>query len=408
MTVFQELERRGLIAQMTHPELIEEKLNKESVTFYIGFDPTADSLHVGHFLQLTIMARLQKAGHRPIALLGTGTTMVGDPSGKTEMRKMLTTEEIDSNAERFKKQMSRFVDFSDGKALMIQNGDWLRNLNYIEFLRDVGKHFSVNKMLAAECFKARLERGLSFIEFNYMLMQSYDFLHLYHSQNCTMQMGGNDQWANIIGGIELIRKVEGVEACGMTFTLLTTKEGKKMGKTESGAVWLDPEKTSPYEFFQYWRNIDDGDVINCLKLLTFLPIEEIEKMESWEGSQLNQAKEMLAFELTKMVHGEEEATKALSASKALFVGGGDSEHMPTTQVTDADFTPEGTISVIDLLLKAELAPSKGEARRLIQQGGISINDVKVNKIDDMVDKKNFKDNFIIIKKGKKVFHKISL
>lgn len=408
MTVFQELERRGLIAQMTHPELIEEKLNKESVTFYIGFDPTADSLHVGHFLQLTIMARLQKAGHRPIALLGTGTTMVGDPSGKTEMRKMLTTEEIDSNAERFKKQMSRFVDFSDGKALMIQNGDWLRNLNYIDFLRDVGKHFSVNKMLAAECFKARLERGLSFIEFNYMLMQSYDFLHLYHSHNCTMQMGGNDQWANIIGGIELIRKVEGVEACGMTFTLLTTKEGKKMGKTESGAVWLDPEKTSPYEFFQYWRNIDDGDVINCLKLLTFLPIEEIEKMESWEGSQLNQAKEMLAFELTKMVHGEEEANKALSASKALFVGGGDSEHMPTTQVTDADFTPDGTISVIDLLLKAELAPSKGEARRLIQQGGISINDVKVSKIDDMVDKNNFKDNFIIIKKGKKVFHKISL
>lgn len=408
MTVFQELQRRGLIAQMTHPELIEEKLQNEHVTFYIGFDPTADSLHVGHFLQLTIMARLQKAGHRPIALLGTGTTMIGDPTGKTELRKIMTTDEIDYNAEQFKKQMSRFVDFSDGKALMLRNGDWLRNLNYMEFLRDIGKHFSVNKMLTAECFKTRLERGLSFIEFNYMIMQSYDFLTLYRNVDCTMQMGGNDQWANIIGGVELIRKVEGKEVCGMTFTLLTTKEGKKMGKTESGAVWLDPEKTSPYEFFQYWRNIDDGDVINCLKLLTFVPIEEIEKMEKLTGGQLNSAKEILAFELTKMVHGEEEADKALAASKALFVGGGDSEHMPTTQITDTDFSENGTISVIDILIKSEIASSKGEAKRLIQQGGILVNDVKVTAIDETLTKEQFKDGFIILKKGKKVFHKISL
>lgn len=406
MTVFEELERRGLIAQMTHPERIKEMLEKEKMTFYIGFDATADSLHVGHFLQIIVMKHLQKAGHRPIALLGTGTTMVGDPSGKTDMRKMLTPEVINHNAECFRKQISKFIDFSDGKALIERNGDWLLNLNYIEFMREIGVHFSVNKMLAAECFKQRMETGLTFFEFNYMLMQSYDFLMLYRKHHCQLQLGGNDQWSNIIGGMELVRKVEQDEAFGMTFTLLTTKEGKKMGKTENGAVWLDPEKTSPYEFFQYWRNVADADVINCLKLLTFIPIEEIEAMENWEGSQLNKAKEMLAYELTSMVHSKEDADKALAAAKALFVGGGDHEHMPTTTLTAADLT-DGKIGLLDVMVKAGLAPSKGEARRLVQQGGITVNDEKVSDIAASLDEAALTAG-VVIKKGKKVFHKVNL
>ncbi len=407
MTVFEELTRRGLIAQMTHPEQIEKLLNQEKVTFYIGFDATADSLHVGHFLQLVVMKRLQQAGHRPIALLGTGTTMVGDPTGKTDMRKMLTVEEINHNAECFKRQMEKFIDFSDGKALMLRNGDWLLNLNYIELLRDIGVHFSVNQMLTAECFKTRLERGLSFIEFNYMIMQSYDFLKLHQNYNCKMELGGNDQWANILGGIDLTRKVTGDEVYGMTFTLLTTKEGKKMGKTENGAVWLDPEKTSPYEFFQYWRNVADADVINCLKLLTFLPIEEIESMEQWEGSQLNRAKEILAYELTKMVHGKENADKALEAAKAVFGAGSHSENMPSTDLKAEDLV-DGKIAVIDLLTKCGLAPSKGEARRLVQQGGVSVDDQKVTDVAQTISKEDFEKGYVILRKGKKVYHKAQL
>lgn len=407
MTVFEELTRRGLIAQMTHPEKIEQLLNNEKVTFYIGFDATADSLHVGHFLQLVVMKRLQQAGHRPIALLGTGTTMVGDPTGKTDMRKMLTVDEINYNAECFKRQMERFLDFSDQGAMMLRNGDWLLKLNYIELLRDVGVHFSVNEMLTKECFKTRLVKGLSFIEFNYMIMQSYDFLRLYQDTGCKMQLGGNDQWANILGGIDLVRKVTGDEVYGMTFTLLTTKEGKKMGKTENGAVWLDAEKTSPYDFFQYWRNVADDDVINCLKLLTFLPIEEIESMEKWEGSQLNQAKEILAYELTKMVHGQNEADKALAAAKGVFSGSGESEHMPTTTLTADDFS-DGKITVADLLVKTGLAPSKGEAKRLIQQGGIALDDEKVADFATAVDIGAFEKGHIIIRKGKKIFHKAAL
>ncbi|MCI8649267.1 MAG: tyrosine--tRNA ligase [Anaerotruncus sp.] len=405
MTVFEELTRRGLVAQMTHPEKIADLLDHEKVTFYIGFDATADSLHVGHFLQLVVMGHLQRAGHQPIALLGTGTTMVGDPTGKTDMRKMLTPEEINHNAECFKRQMERFLDFSNDRALMLRNGDWLLKLNYIDFLREVGVHFSVNQMLTAECFKTRLERGLSFIEFNYMLMQSYDFLRLHQKRNCRMQLGGNDQWANILGGIELTRKVTGDEVYGMTFTLLTTKEGKKMGKTENGAVWLDPEKTSPYEFFQYWRNVADDDVVRCLKLLTYLPIEEIEAMESWEGSQLNRAKEMLAYELTKMVHGKENADKALEAAKAVFGAGSHSDHMPSTTLTAEDFT-DGSIGVLDLLVKCGLTPSKGEARRLIQQGGISIDDQKISDVAAMVAQQAFEKGYLIVKKGKKVYHKV--
>ena len=397
MTVFEELTRRGLIAQMTHPEKIEELLNGEKVTFYIGFDATADSLHVGHFLQMVVMKRLQQAGHRPIALLGTGTTMVGDPTGKTDMRKMLSVEEINHNAMCFKRQMEKFIDFSDGKALMLKNGDWLLHLNYIELLRDVGVHFSVNEMLTAECFKTRLEKGLSFIEFNYMIMQSYDFLKLHRDYGCMMQLGGNDQWANILGGIKLTRRVTGDDVYGMTFTLLTTKEGKKMGKTENGAVWLDPEKTSPYEFFQYWRNVADDDVINCLKLLTFVPIEEIEAMEKWEGSQLNKAKEILAHELTKMVHGQQEADKALEAARAIFAGG-----------THSDDLADGAISVADLLVKTGLAPSKGEAKRLIQQGGVSVDDVKVSDFAAVIGKESFDKGQVILKKGKKIYHKVLL
>ena len=406
MTVFEELTRRGLIAQMTHPEKIEELLNNEKVTFYIGFDATADSLHVGHFLQMVVMKRLQQAGHRPIALLGTGTTMVGDPTGKTEMRKMLTPEQINHNAACFQRQMEKFIDFSDGKAMILRNGDWLLKLNYIELLRDVGVYFSVNQMLTAECFKTRLERGLSFIEFNYMIMQSYDFLKLHRDYGCMLELGGNDQWANILGGIDLTRRATGDEVYGMTFTLLTTKEGKKMGKTENGAVWLDPEKTSPYEFFQYWRNVDDGDVINCLKLLTFLPIEEIEAMEQWEGSQLNKAKEILAYQLTEMVHGKEEADKALAAAQALFSGGAVSQDMPTTQLPAGE-VGEG-IPVLDLLVKTGLAPSKGEARRLVQQGGVTVDDQKVADIAYTVPRSAFEKGYVVVRKGKKAYHKAVL
>ena len=402
--VFEELERRGLIAQMTHPEKIRQKLDHEKTTFYIGFDATADSLHVGHFLQLMVINHMIRAGHTPILLLGTGTTMVGDPTGKTDMRKMLSVEEINYNADRFLEQMSRLVPMD--QCIVERNGDWLMKMNYIELLRDIGVHFSVNRMLTAECFKSRLERGLSFIEFNYMIMQSYDFLHLYQTHHCTLELGGDDQWSNIIGGVELVRRVEGEEVCGMTFTLLTTKEGKKMGKTENGAVWLDPNKYSPYDFFQYWRNVADDDVINCLKLITFVPIEEIEAMEHWEGSQLNVAKERLAYEVTKFVHGQEEADKALTAAKAIFVSGSHDENMPSTALSQEDFT-DGHITVLDLLVKTGLAPSKSEARRLIQGGGIALNDEKVEDISAAVDRSLF-ENTVILRKGKKVFHQVTL
>lgn len=406
MTVFQELKRRGLIAQATHEDKIEELLNQEKVTFYIGFDPTADSLHVGHFLQLVVMAHMQRAGHRPIALLGTGTTMIGDPTGKTDMRKMLSIEDINHNAECFKRQMSRFITFDEQGALMVQNGDWLLNLNYMEFLRDVGVHFSVNRMLTAECFKTRLEKGLSFLEFNYMLLQSYDFYHLNQTYNCKIEFGGDDQWSNILGGVELVRRKKNQEVYGMTFTLLTTKEGKKMGKTEKGAVWLDPEKTSPYEFFQYWRNVDDADVIKCLKLLTFVPIEEIEEMErTLSGSELNQAKERLAFEVTKMVHGEKEAIKALETSKSVFGQGVQDENMPTTTLNADDLT-DGAVGILDLLRKTKLCPSKSEARRLVQQGGIAIDDCKITDATTLLQKSDYTQGYLIIKKGKKVFHKV--
>lgn len=410
MTLFEELGRRGLIAQMTHPEQIEERMNKGGLVFYIGFDATADSLHVGHFLQLTIIKRMQQAGHMPILLLGTGTTMVGDPSGRTDMRQMLTVEEINHNADRFLEQMGRIVDISPEKAIVARNGDWLMHLNYVELLRDVGVHFSVNKMLSYDCFKSRLERGLSFIEFNYMIMQSYDFLKLHRLYNCEMQFGGNDQWSNIISGVDLIRRVEQKDAYGMTFTLLATKDGNKMGKTAKGAVWLDREKTSPYEFFQYWRNVDDADVINCLKLLTFLPIEEIEEMEKWKGSQLNKAKEVLAYELTKDVHSKEDAEEALKTARSLFTGG-DAENMPSTTLTEEDLT-DGGVNILDLLVKVKLTPSKGEARRLIQQKGISLDGgdgafVTVEDIGLTIDRKALEAG-VILRKGKKVFHRAEL
>jgi len=412
MTLYEELQRRGLIAQTTHEEPIKELLNNQKITFYIGFDATADSLHVGHFLQLVIIKRLQAAGHMPILLLGTGTTMVGDPSGRTDMRQMLSVEEINHNAELFREQMGRIVDLSPGKAIVARNGDWLLKLNYVELLRDVGVHFSVNKMLSAEAFKSRWERGLSFIEFNYMIMQSYDFLQLFRQYGCVMQLGGNDQWSNIISGADLVRRVEGKEVYGMTFTLLATKDGKKMGKTQKGAVWLDPVKTPPYEFYQYWRNVDDAEVINCLKMLTFVPIEEIEAMERWEGGQLNRAKELLAFELTKCVHGEEEAVKAQTAAKALFVGGADDADMPTTALGDGDFSG-GSIGILDLLLKTGLAPSKAEARRLVQQKGVSVQigggDFRaVEDIAWTLDKDTVLGEKVIVKKGKKAFHKVTL
>ena len=404
MTVFEELKARGLIAQCTNEEKVQDLLDNHQTTFYIGFDATADSLHVGHFLQLVVMSRLQKAGHRPIALIGGGTTMIGDPTGKTDMRKMLTKEEIEHNAECFRKQMRRLVDFTDGKALMMNNADWILKFNYMDFLREVGVHFSVNRMLTAECFKSRLEKGLSFIEFNYMLLQSYDFLHLYRTMDCHLELGGDDQWSNIINGADLIRRVDGKDdAYGLTFTLLTTSEGKKMGKTEKGAVWLDPEKTSPYDFFQYWRNVDDSDVIRCLKLLTFVPLDEIAEFEKLEGAELNKVKERLAYEITSMVHGKEQADQALAAAKSLFEGGAADANMPSTILQDADFT-DGMIGVLTLLVKCGLASSNGDARKLIQGGGISIDGEKVSDPKTQLSQDDFADERIL-KKGKKTYHK---
>lgn len=411
MGVFEELKRRGLIAQMTDEEKVKDLLNNGKTKFYIGFDPTADSLHVGHFVQIMVMSHLQRAGHTPIALFGGGTGMIGDPSGKTDMRKMLTRETIEHNIDCFKKQMSRLVDFSEGRAIMVNNADWLLNLNYIDFLREIGVHFSVNKMLAAECYKQRLERGLSFFELNYMIMQSYDFLVLNRKYGCELEMGGDDQWSNIIGGVNLVRKKDGKEVYGMTFTLLTTSEGKKMGKTENGAVWLDKEKTSPYDFYQYWRNIADADVIKCLKMLTFLPINEIEKMELWEGSELNKAKKILAYEVTKLIHGEQEAKNAQEAARAIFERGQNTDNMPSTEVGREEIDEHG-ITIIDLMLKAGLVSSKGEARRLIEQGGVSIwgggDYEKVKDVTMEISRNDFKEGYIIIKKGKKVYHKIIL
>ena len=404
MTVFEELKRRGLLAQLTDEEEIKELINAGKATFYIGFDPTADSLHVGHFMALCLMKRLQMAGNKPIALLGGGTGMIGDPSGKSDMRKMLTKETIEHNVECFKKQMSRFIDFSDGKALVVNNADWLLDLNYVDVLRDVGACFSVNKMLTFECYKQRMERGLTFLEFNYMIMQSYDFYKLYTDYGCNMQFGGDDQWANMLGGTELIRKKLGKDAYAMTITLLLNSEGKKMGKTEKGAVWLDPAKTSPYEFFQYWRNVGDADVIKCLKMLTFVPIEEIEEMEkTMEGAQFNKAKELLAYELTKLVHGEEEADKALEAAKALFSANASSANMPSTELEASELT-DGGMNILDLLVRCGLTPSKSEGRRLVTQNGIAINDVKFTDPKGSVDLSSGG----IIKKGKKVFHKVTV
>ena len=407
MQIYEELRARGLIAQVTDEEEIRELINAGKATFYIGFDATADSLHIGHFMALNLMRRLQLAGNRPIALLGGGTTMVGDPSGRTDMRQMLTQEKIQENAAKFKVQMAKFIDFSEGKALMLDNADWLLGLNYIELLRDVGAHFSVNNMLRAECYKQRMEKGLSFLEFNYMIMQSYDFYHMFKEYNCVMQCGGDDQWSNILGGTELIRRKLGKNAYGMTITLLLTSEGKKMGKTAKGAVWLDPNKTSPYEFYQYWRNVGDGDVLKCLRMLTFLPLEQIDEMDKWEGSQLNTAKEILAFELTKLVHGEEEAQKAQDAAKALFVGGGDMSNVPSTAL-EAGALTDGAIGILDLMLACKLAPSKKEARRLIEQGGVELDGQKVTDVYTDVTAEQLSGDGVMIKKGKKVFHRASL
>ncbi len=407
MGIYEELVARGLIAQVTNEEEIRNMVNNGKATFYIGFDCTADSLHVGHFMALCLMRRLQMAGNKPIALIGDGTTLIGDPSGRSDMRQMLTEETIKYNAECFKRQMEKFIDFSDDKALMLYNSEWLKPLNYIDMLREVGACFSVNNMLRAECYKQRMEKGLSFLEFNYMIMQSYDWYYMFQHYGCNMQFGGNDQWSNMLGGTELIRKKLGKDAHAMTITLLLNSEGKKMGKTASGAVWLDPNKTSPFEFFQYWRNVDDADVIKCIRMLTFLPLEEIDKMAGWEGSQLNEAKEILAFELTKLVHGEEEAEKARDASRALFSGAGDTEHMPTTELTNDDFG-SGSIDVLTLLVKCGLAASKGEARRLVQQGGVSVNDEKVSAIETTFGCEQFTGDGLVIKKGKKVFHRAVL
>ena len=405
MTIYDELVARGLIAQVTDEKEIKELINNGKAVFYIGFDPTADSLHVGHFMALCLMKRLQMAGNRPIALLGGGTGMIGDPSGRTDMRKMLTKEDIDHNIACFKKQMSRFIEFGEGKAMMVNNADWLLDLNYVDVLREVGACFSVNNMLRAECYKQRMEKGLSFLEFNYMIMQSYDFYHLFKEYGCNMQFGGDDQWSNMLGGTELIRKKLGKDAYAMTITLLMNSEGKKMGKTASGAVWLDPEKTSPYEFYQYWRNVGDQDVLKCIRMLTFLPLEEIDAMDHWEGAQLNEAKDILAFELTKLVHGEEEAAKAREASKALFGGGANLDNMPTTTLSDADFT-DGKIDILDILLKTNITKSRGEGRRLVQQGGVSVDDKKVADIGLSFTSDDLKANAIIVKKGKKIFHKV--
>ncbi|EET58517.1 tyrosine--tRNA ligase [Marvinbryantia formatexigens DSM 14469] len=405
MGIYEELVARGLIAQVTNEEEIRKMVNEGKATFYIGFDPTADSLHVGHFMALCLMKRLQMAGNRPIALLGGGTGMVGDPSGRTDMRQMMTTETINHNIECFKKQMSRFIEFGEGKALMVNNADWLTNLNYIEFLREVGPHFSVNNMLRAECYKQRMEKGLSFLEFNYMIMQSYDFLELYQRYGCNMQFGGDDQWSNMLGGTELIRRKLGKDAHAMTITLLLNSEGKKMGKTQSGAVWLDPNKTSPYEFYQYWRNVADADVLKCIRMLTFLPLEEIDEMDKWEGSQLNKAKEILAFELTKLVHGEDEAKKADEAAKALFAGGGKSENVPTTVYPQAEL--DAGKDILSLLVETKLSASRSEARRLVQQGGVTVNDKKVTAIDRVFTTADFDaDGVLLIKKGKKGYHQI--
>lgn len=406
INVYDILAERGYVEQATHEEEIRELLGKEAVTFYIGFDPTADSLHVGHFIQVMVMMHMQKAGHRPIALIGGGTAMVGDPSGKTDMRKMLTQEQIQVNSASFKKQFSRFINFGEGKAMMVNNADWLLKLNYVEFLRDIGKHFSVNRMLTFECFKNRLEKGLSFLEFNYMLMQSYDFLELNRRFGCKLQLGGNDQWSNILGGVELIRRADEGSAYGLTFKLLVTSEGKKMGKTEAGAIWLDPEKTSPYDFYQYWRNVDDRDVENCLSLLTFIPMDEVRRLGALEGAEINKAKEVLAFEVTKLVHGEIEAKKAAQGAKALFGGGENSENIPFTELASLNLG-QG-MDILTVLLDAGLISSKGEGRRLIQQGGIYMNENRVEDFALIVEEMDFPEGKMMIRKGKKVYHQIRL
>lgn len=406
MTLYEELQARGLIAQVTDEDLIKDLINNGKATFYIGFDPTADSLHVGHFMALCLMKRLQMAGNKPIALLGGGTGMIGDPSGRSDLRQMMTPETIRHNCDRFKEQMSKFIDFSDGKALMVNNADWLMDLNYIDVLREVGPHFSVNRMLAAECYKQRMEKGLTFLEFNYMIMQAYDFYALYQRYDCSLQFGGDDQWANMLAGTELIRRKLGKDASAMTITLLLNSEGKKMGKTQSGAVWLDPNKTSPFDFYQYWRNIADADVLKCIRMLTFLPIEEINAMDSWEGSQLNKAKEILAYELTKMVHNEEEAEKAQASARALF-SQGNAADMPTAELTAEDFT-DGTIDILTLLLKSGLVPSKSEARRAVEQGGVSADGEKITDIHGVLAENAFAGDGLILKKGKKSFRKIVL
>ena len=405
MGIYEELVARGLIAQVTNEEEIREMVNNGKATFYIGFDCTADSLHVGHFMALCLMKRLQMAGNKPIALIGDGTTLIGDPSGRTDMRQMLTEDAIKHNAECFKRQMEKFIDFSDGKALMLYNSEWLKPLNYIEMLREVGACFSVNNMLRAECYKQRMEKGLSFLEFNYMIMQSYDFYHMFQEYGCNMQFGGDDQWSNMLGGTELIRRKLGKDAQAMTITLLLNSEGKKMGKTASGAVWLDPNKTTPYDFYQYWRNVGDQDVLKCIRMLTFLPLEQIDEMDKWEGSQLNRAKEILAYELTALVHGEEEAKKAEESAKALFGAGGNNANMPTSTLTDADFE-NGNINVLSMLVATGLCPSRGEARRLVQQGGVTIDDVKVASIDESLARERFEGEGVIVRKGKKVFHRV--
>lgn len=407
MGIYEELVARGLIAQVTDEDRIKDLVNNGKATFYIGFDPTADSLHVGHFMALCLMKRLQEAGNKPIALIGGGTAMIGDPSGRTDMRQMMTPETIQHNCDCFKKQMSRFIDFSDGKALMVNNADWLMGLNYIEVLREVGAHFSVNRMLTAECYKQRMEKGLSFLEFNYMLMQSYDFYELFQRYGCNMQFGGDDQWSNMLGGTELIRRKLGKDAHAMTITLLLNSEGKKMGKTQSGAVWLDPEKTSPFDFYQYWRNVGDADVLKCLRMLTFLPLEQIDEMDKWEGSQLNKAKEILAFELTKLVHGEEEAAKAQEGARALFAGGANTENMPTCELGEEDFT-DGNIDILTVLTKSGLAASRSEARRNVEQGGVSADGTQIKDIKAVFAKEQFAGDGVVIKRGKKNFKKVIL
>ena len=404
--VFDVLKERGFIQQVSHEEDLRELLGKEPVTFYIGFDPTADSLHVGHFLQVIVMTHMQRAGHKPIALLGGGTTMVGDPSGKSDMRKMLTLEGIQKNAEKFKIQFEKFLNFGEGEAIMENNANWLLDLNYVKFLREIGMHFSVNRMLSAECYKSRLETGLTFLEFNYMLMQSYDFLELYRRYGCRLQLGGDDQWSNILSGADLIRRVESVDAFAMTFTLLTTSEGKKMGKTESGAVWLDPEKTSPFDFYQYWRNVADADVERCLALLTFLPMDEVRRLGELPGEQINEAKKVLAFEVTRLVHGEEEAQKAKTAAEALFGGGADLSNVPTTEITKAQL--DDGISIIDVLTLTALVPSKGEGRRLVSQGGVLVNNTKIDDINHKITITDFENDGVLIKKGKKTYHRLIL